>query len=231
MFKRIKENELFIKLKEMWQNPRTHDMAVLTFWLIFIVVVIIFFRVTTGNTNQKQVQNVEMTTFSSIKSYDFMYKTLDKEINGSYYDGAMVFYLDNHRYYYNENVYLIGDESKKVDFDLGILKIDSKMLNNLTSGISGIDTGTFKQYAVPLDRFINLYEIDTDVDLTKAVAMNVIISVYYKNDEIQKVILDLSNYFSLKKATNVNYPVTIFYYNINNVSNFSKGYKEFLEVS
>ena len=238
MFKRIKErakeNETLQKIKELWKNPKTHDITVLLFWLIFIIIVIIFTRgitqtssnIPTPNTN---IQNV--TTFENIKSYDFTYKTKDLEISGQAYNEATVFYLNNKRYYYKNNIYQIEDNPVLInDYDPSVLKINAIFLNNLVSGITPLDNQNFKQYIVPLDRFINLYDIDTDIDLTKAINYNIPVSVYLTNNEINKVVLDLTNYYTLKTGTNTNYQVTINFYNVNNVSDFSKDYDKLVEV-
>jgi len=228
MFKKIKENEKVIKIKELWNNPRSHDIMVLIFWLLFIFFVIIFVRSMGSSTSAPKEAKI-INDFNSMKSYEFTYKTNDNVINGEYYNGGILFYLDNKKYYFNNNVYLIDDKVNSINYDLGVLKIDSKFLSSLTSGITASDNKTFKQYIVPLDRFISLYEIDTDADLSKAVSLNVIVSVYLNNNEINKVVLDLSNYYSFK-GNNITYPVTIYYYNVNNVSDFRKGYDKMLEV-
>ena len=231
MFKRIRESERYIKLKELWTNPKTHAMMVLAFWLIFMVVAIVLVRVMSHTSvSTSKVENVA-TSFANITGYDFTYKTNNEEINGSYYDGAIIFYLNNKRYYYKDNVYLIDDEVQKVEgFDLNVLKLNSKLLNNLVSGITPALNDNFKQYIVPLDRFINLYEVDTDMDLSQAATYNVVVSVYTNNKVINKVVLDSSSYYTMKTGASASYPVTINYYNVNNVSDFTSGYDELIEV-
>lgn len=230
MFKKIKENEKVIKLKELWQNPRTHDIMVLSFWLVFIFIVILFARSIGSSPKTSNDDNRQASDFASMKSYDFTYKTNDKVINGEAYEDALVFYVDNKRYYYKDNTYLIEEKASLINYDLDVLKINTTMLNSLISGITASDTGNFKQYIVPLDRFINLYEIDTDADLSRAATYNVVISVYLVDNEISKVVLDLSNYYSLKTGSSVNYPVTIYYYNVNKVSDFKKGFEKLKEA-
>ena len=232
MFKKIKENEKVQKLLELWNNPKTHDITVLMLWLIFILIVIIFVR-SMGNNVPKTAKdnNYNVNSFENMKSYDFTYKTDSIEISGQAYDDALLFYLTNKRYYYHNNLYIIDENKSPVlNFDLNVLKINSKMLSNLVSNITPTDNENFKQYVVPLDRFINLYEVDTDVDLSKAATYNVIVSVYFANNEINKVVLDLTNYYVLKNQNSSNSLVTIYYYNINNVSDFKKSYDKILEV-
>ena len=237
MFKRIKErvneNETLQMLKKLWKNEKTHDIAVLLFWLIFIIIVIIFTRgiTQTSNIPTTNTNNQNATTFENIKSYDFTYKTNGLEINGQTYNEATVFYLNNKRYYYKNNIYQIDDNPVLINnYDPSVLKINTIFLNNLVSGIAPLDNQNYKQYIVPLDRFINLYDIDTDINLTKAINYNVPVSVYLTNNVINKVVLDLTNYYTLKTGTNTSYQVTINYYNVNNVSDFSKEYDKLVEV-
>ena len=110
MFKRIRESDWYIKFKELWANPKTHAMIVLAFWLIFMVVAIVLVRVTTNTSVPTQKIEKEATSFANVQNYDFTYKTNDLEINGSYYDDATIFYLNNKRYYAKDNVYLIDDK-------------------------------------------------------------------------------------------------------------------------
>lgn len=231
MFKRIKENEKYQKFKELWDNPRTHAAIVLVFWLLFMVGAIIFVRLI--STPSKEVKTeLPGNTFSSIKSYEFTYLSNTLEVNGQSYGEAIEFYLGNKRYYVNNNIYLIDKDQAIIqnEMDLSILKITNKMLNNLTSGIDYTTVQDGKRYVIPLDRFINLYEIDTDADLSKAMNYNIVVTIYEKNKKIYKVDLDLSNYVNFKNGTNVNYPVTIYYYNINNVSDFTKEYGKMIGV-
>lgn len=230
MFKKIKENEKVQMVKSFWKNPRTHDITVLAFWLLFIIIVIVFMRVTMSPSSNTSYENT-VIGFNNINSYEFRYKTDNLVISGEYYNEALVFYLDNKQYYYKDKVYLIDDEIRALEtYDLGVLKISSKFLNNLVSGINPTDNGSFKQYVIPLDRFINLYENDTDLDLSKAATYNIIVSVYYTDNEISKVVLDLSSYYTFKNGSETKYSVTIYYYNLNNVSNFTKGYEKVVEV-
>ena len=229
MFKKIKENEKLNKLKEYWHNPKTHDIIMLCFWLLFIVVVILFLKISTSVPKTPTQEITKYNTFEKIQNYDFTYKMDNKVIQGEAYNDKLLFYLNNNRYYYKDHVYLIDDIAIiDPNFDLDILKINPKMLNSLTENITPKKADNFNQYIVPLDKFINLYEESTTLDLSAASNYNIIINVYYKNDEINKIILDLSNYYNLKNNTQNIHLLTINYYNINNVSNFTKGYDKII---
>ncbi len=221
MFKRIRENEKYQKIKELWQNPKTHDIIVLTFWLIFIVALIFFLRLSapTVTDSKKETSN---SNFENMYSYEFSYSDNKQEIYGQAYDDKQEFIWNNKRYYYDKNVYQInGNEAIKQDLDLDILKITPKMLNNLLSHLEGTNNDNYTRYLVPLDRFINLYEIDTDADLTTAMTYNVIADIYKKDNVVNKIVLDLTNYNIFRFKNNQTKVITIYFYNINKVNDFT----------
>lgn len=225
MFKRIKESEKLQRFRELWDDPKTHSIMVLVFWLIFMAVLIIFVRLTAVSNVSSNTTVTKATNFDSIKSYEFSYVQGSNELNGKVYDDSILFILNNHRYYYHNDVYLInGDTGVKQNLDLGWLKINTKMLNNLLGGLTGADINDYTQYVVPLDRFINLYEIDTDADLTKAMTYNILLNVYKKDGEINKVVLDITNYRIFRFNDNKPYVLTLYFYNINEVNDFTKGF-------
>ncbi len=222
MFKRIRENEKYQKIKELWQNPKTHSIIVLIFWFIFIALVILFLRLSapTPNTSSKPLPTSD--NFENIYSYEFSYYDNHTIVHGQAYNDKQEFILGNNRYYYDENIYQInGDNVIKQNLDLGNLKITPKMLNNLLGKLTGTEQAEYTRYLVPLDRFINLYEIDTDADLTKAMTYNIIVDVYKKNKAISKIVLDLTNYHIFRFNNNIKENITIYFYNINKVTDFT----------
>jgi len=229
MFKKIKENEKYQKFKELWANEKTHSIIVLGLWLIFFAAVVLFIRATAPTPiSNDTVNSVSGTSFDKMNNYSFSAISNNLEVNGFVYNDNMEFILNNKRYYVSNDVYLIaGDTATKQEFDLKFLKINAKMLNNLLGGLNGTENESYTQYLVPLDRFINLYEIDTEADLSKAMTYNIIVNVYKNSDgSIKGVILDLTNYNIFRFNNNTPFMVTIYYYNINNISDFTKEYEK-----
>lgn len=227
MFKRIKESEKYQKFQELWANERTHSMIVLGFWFVFLGILILFIKLNSVTSVSPSNVNKMVSNFDSINSYDFSYVQGNNELHGSYYDNKMLFVLNNHKYYYNKNIYLInGDVSVVQNFDLGWLKINSRMLNNLISGINGTEVADYIQYIVPLDRFINLYEIDTDVDLTKVMGQNIILNVYKKDNSINKIVIDLTSYRIFRFSDSNPYILSLYFYNLNKVNDFTSDFEK-----
>jgi len=228
MFKRIKESEKYQKFKELWANERTRSIISLGLWLVFFAVVVLFIRVTASTpTSNDTTRNIAGTNFDKMNNYSFSAISDNIEVNGFVYNDNMEFILNNKRYYVSNDVYLInGDKAQKSDIDLSFLKINTKMLNNLLGELKGTEKDGYTQYLVPLDRFINLYEIDTEADLSKAMSYNIVVNVYKNNDVIKGVSLDLTNYKLFRFNDNKPFIVTIYYYNINNISDFTKEYEK-----
>lgn len=201
MFKKIKENPYYKKFKEMRADPKLRPITSLIFWFIFFAIVVIFVRVTS-----KPIQTSSLNTASqSLSSYKFTYTNNSGVIYGESYDDKLEFIYGNNRYYYNgSNVYLILNQSVQMvpNFDLDVLKITPDLINNLTSDLTYNMNGDAKEYVVPLSRFINLYEYDTEADLSLANNYNIIIDVYEKNNKAYMYKIDLRNYYVFRGLNN-----------------------------
>lgn len=199
MFKKIKENPYYVKFKEMRANPKLKPITSLVLWFIFIVVLIIFVRGLPSNSSSASVQK------KIISNYKFTYKNNNLVIFGESYDGKMEFFYQNNRYYYNEeNVYLINEQNATLinNFDLNVLKIDFNFINNLISNLDYNLNGDFKEYVVPLSRFLNLYDVDVPINLSLANQYNIIVRIYENDNRIYKYQFDLTGYYNYKGLNN-----------------------------
>ena len=214
MFKKIKENPYYVKFKEMRADPKLRPLTSLIFWFIFIIIVIIFVRSTSG-TKQKVAE-----VRPSYSNYEFTYKNNSLTIFGQSYNGKLEFMAGNNRYYYDgENVYLIQNKTVSLmnGFDLNVLKITPSLINNLIANLDYTLKGEAKEYLVPLSRFLNLYEVDVEVNLSIANNYNIVIDVY---DDMYQI--DLTNYYAYKGLNNDGV-LTIDIYE-SNVGDFTKYY-------
>lgn len=213
--KKIKENEKIKKIKELWDNPKTHSFIVLGLWIIFILFVILFTSIKSTPVTYKKTTN---NTNNSVNDYQFTYQMNDILISGLNYNDKLLFYKDNHQYYYNNKVYLIDSDKPIIqdNYDLGILKINKKMIDELITNQEPTIQDNIKQYSIPLSSFINKIG-NTDIDLNKAMSYNIIVKKYSEN----KISIDLTNYYQLKDGLNSPNILTIYYYNIGKTSNFT----------
>lgn len=216
MFKKIKNNEVYKKYKE---DPEKRFRLSLAFWgiLFLIIILITRFNFTGGHT----YENDEL----KVKSYEYVYYNNVNKIFGSYYNGRNCFIIDNNKYYYDgEDVYSVFDHDLKVvNLEMGLLRIDVDFIESITNGLNYTNNG-YRRYLVPLTNFINLYDGDTMVDLSGTDNYNIVIDKYYKDDVLEMVKIDLSNYYLYKGISNDGV-LTIDLYNVNKVSDFSLGYE------
>ena len=226
MFKKIKENPYYQKFKEMRADPKLRPITSLILWFIFFVIVILFARGLTSTRANLESTETQKTTLSD-SNYEFTYSNNSGVIFGQTYDDKLEFMYGGNRYYYNgEIVYLIQNQQATImpAFDLNVLKINSKMINNLISNLTYNMDGEAKQYLVPLSNFLNLYEVDVEADLSLANQYNIVINVYENENGIYMYKLDLTNYYNYRGLNNDGI-LTIDIYN-SEVNDFTKYYDE-----
>ncbi len=226
MFKKIKENPYYQKFKEMRADPKLRPITSLILWFIFFVIVILFARGLTSTRANLESTETQKTTLSD-SNYEFTYSNNSGVIFGQTYDDKLEFMYGGNRYYYNgETVYLIQNQQATImpTFDLNVLKINSKMINNLISNLNYNMDGEAKQYLVPLSNFLNLYEVDVEADLSLANQYNIVINVYENDNGIYMYKLDLTNYYNYRGLNNDGI-LTIDIYN-SEVNDFTKYYDE-----
>ena len=226
MFKKIKENPYYQKFKEMRADPKLRPITSLILWFIFFVIVILFARGLTSTRANLESTETQKTTLSD-SNYEFTYSNNSGVIFGQTYDDKLEFMYGGNRYYYNgETVYLIQNQQATImpTFDLNVLKINSKMINNLIGNLTYNMDGEAKQYLVPLSNFLNLYEVDVEADLSLANQYNIVINVYENDNGIYMYKLDLTNYYNYRGLNNDGI-LTIDIYN-SEVNDFTKYYDE-----
>lgn len=201
MLKKIKENPYYVKFKEMRADPKLRPITSLIFWLIFFVILIVFVRSLPDNSNYNASSNVN----EIVSNYKFTYTNNNLTVFGESYDDKLDFVIGNSHYYYNgESVYFVKNQSMTLipNFNLSVLKINPSMINNLIGNLTYSMSGDAKEYAVPLSRFLNLYEVDVEADLSLANQYNIIVKVYEKNSEVYMYQLDLINYYNFRGLNN-----------------------------
>lgn len=215
--------EYFDILKQLWKNPKTHALVVLSLWFIFIGTVVVFFNfynnIDSNKTNISTTSSDFSDTldFSNMKSYEFSYKAGSITLNGFFYENKYLLYLNNDRFYKNGNLYKMDKIITKVK-EPDLLKIDSEFIYKLIKNKEPISNRDYKTYLISLTEFLQSYESEIPINKDLS-SYNIIINVY-KNE----VNIDLENYYKLKQKNVENSMLNIKYYNINNISDFTKEY-------
>ena len=228
MFKRIKELEIYNKYKNLKNDSQASTLASLGLWLIFFIVIIIFTR---GISSNKTIDRENKET-AEINNYEYTYQNNDITIFGEFYNGKQIFTILNNKYYYDgQSVYMVKGNSLELmpEFNLNILKITLDFVEELTSNITFTENNGIKEYLVPLVNFLNLYEIDTAVDLSEASNYNIIIRKYYDKNNLYKEEVVLSNYYKINSVHDSG-QLIINLYNKNKLNNFTLEYDKMLGV-
>ncbi len=195
-------------LKDIWKNQKYRSIIILIFWFIFIGILIISFN---GKTTYQEEEKDDTFDLKNLNSYEFTYSTSDSVFNGVYYNGKYLLYLNNEKYYKNNFLYNLKDNS--IIEEPFVLKIDSKFISSLIKDIEPILNNDYSTYLIPLTSFMKKLGENTNL------SYNIILNVY-KN----KINMDLTNYYKAKGANVDSYILTVNYYNINNISDFTKEY-------
>ena len=99
------------------------------------------------------------------------------------------------------------------------------MIYNLIKDVTPVETDNTMQYNVPVITFMQAYENTVNLENS----YNITITLTKKDDKINKATIDLTNYDKAKGIIN-NYILTISYYNIDKINNFTNEYDELIGV-
>ena len=215
-----KEKTKWEKFKEAWHDPKKHALIVLGIWGILFFLAILFVNLNFTRVEKVNTKTSPLETFKDMQSYEFSYKTVDTSLNGMAYEDKYILYLDNEKYYKNSVLYKIPDLTPSTEPEL--LKINNEMIYNLISNAEGIEKEGYKEYSIPLTTFTQLYEN------TVSNGNNIVIDLYQKDNKINKVIIDLTNYYISKGINTNSYLLEINYYNINKLNDFTHEYDEII---
>lgn len=230
-FEKIKENDKYIAFNKVWGNKRYHGLIVLGIWFIFFAIVIIFLKFKISNINSSKQDVVPTLTIneilSNINSYSFTYEIQNenetKELNGSSYNNEFVITLDSSKYYIKDYVYIIEEELlKKVDnpFEVDISKINIKSIYEWIKDKNPLyesnenDT-KISTYKVLLNNLI-LESVDEDIEIT----------INKKENKIEKISLDLTNYINYYELKYKKFILTLTIDDINDIEKFNYSVEE-----
>lgn len=221
-----KEKSKWEKFKEAWKDPKKHALIVLGIWGILFVLAIIFVNLNFSRTPvSTTTSSSPLETFKNMQSYEFNYTGPNISLNGMTYDDKYLLYVNNEKYYKNNVLYKMG-ETTSAEVEPEILKIDNQMIYDLISNLEPVKKDGYEEYTIPLITFMQSYENSTQGDANS----NIIIDLYEKDNKINKVVIDLTSYYQTKGITTNSYILTISYYNINNLSDFTDEYDEMIGV-
>jgi hypothetical protein len=229
----MKEN--YRKYKELMKNPKYKALNQLVLWFMFFgiiyLIVLLGFgsRIPISSTDNNVKEKITLDNYiemnSFVFSYDFKYQdTIDKElnINGTFIDDKYYFKIDETEYYYDNKLYMVKRDNKKLisNPDIGIadflFEIDYKTIHNWIKDSSKESETKYKDGMIITDY---LYSIDD----TK----NIMIKISEKDKRINNITLDLVDFLSTNDLRYNKFELYIEYTNVNNIDSIDNNYDEY----
>lgn len=188
------------ELKEMFKNPKKKALAQLGFYLIFFIFVAILLR---GADNKPtkiiEEQKSPVKFYEDMKSYNYKvtYTNIDKVdvIDGTYVDNISLFTFNNFKYYYEEDLYIIDNDSYYLmDIEYNISKIFNNNLINIIEDLEEESKTTYKDgtivttYTIDSNKVYNyLFELESNYDNKCTIAIT------ENENEIYNIVIDINN--------------------------------------
>ena len=188
------------ELKEMFKNPKKKALAQLGFYAIFFIFVAILLR---GADNKPtkiiEEQKSPVEFYEDMKSYNYKvtYTNIDKVdvIDGTYVDNISLFTFNNFKYYYEEDLYIIDNDSYYLmDIEYNISKIFNNNLINIIEDLEEESKTTYKDgtivttYTIDSNKVYNyLFELESNYDNKCTIAIT------ENENEIYNIVIDINN--------------------------------------
>ena len=188
------------ELKEMFKNPKKKSLVQLGLYAIFFIFVAILLR---GADNKPtkiiEEQKSPIEFYEDMKSYNYKvtYTNIDKVdvIDGTYVDNTSLFNFNNFKYYYEEDLYIIDNDSYYLmDIEYNISKIFNNNLINIIEDLEEESKTTYKDgtivtnYTIESNKLYNyLFDLESNYD------NKCTITITENENEIYNIIIDTTN--------------------------------------
>lgn len=218
-------------IKEMAKNPRKKALLQLGAWFLFFLIsyiVIILIPHPTpkyvSSSNQKKESKVEkfedMNNFEYV--YTFSYLGKEEKIEGTYFNKNYYFtYLGQEYYSTLGSAFLVNSIKKTLLFtENAIINLSIKEL-----GIESLSTYWNEGKLVEEKEYndgkkVSSYEYEKD-------GKKIFLTVTLKNNFIQGIVVDLTNFVNAELLTESGFQVHLEYKEVNNLSSYSKDYSDY----
>lgn len=197
----------FHTLKVLWKNPKFKGVVQIIFWVIFFVIVAIIFR-TTEKSQKQSSEIIENEQNEEVVSYEYEYQYSDTLntiiISGTYYDKKEVFYFNNNKYYFVDNIYYNALDKTVTNFDYAFNEWNYKSIKNIMDNNSYSNKTSYKSGNIKYEYTIN----------------NLIYNNYYGTNYQNDIVINITVKENKIVDAIINYgfaSVTISYTNINEI--------------
>lgn len=148
----------FHTLKVLWKNPKFKGVVQIIFWVIFFVIVAIIFR-TTEKSQKQASEIIENEQNEEVVSYEYEYQYSDNLntiiISGTYYDKKEVFYFNNNKYYFVDNIYYNALDKTVTNFDYAFNEWNYNSIKNIMDNNSYSNKTSYKSGNIKYEYTIN----------------------------------------------------------------------------
>lgn len=188
------------ELKEMLKNPKKKALVQLGIYAIFFIFVAILLRGTDNKpTKIIEEQKSPIEFYEDMESYNYKvtYTNIDKvdTIDGIYVDNISIFNFNNFKYYYEEDLYIIDNDSYYLmDIEYNISKIFNNNLINIIEDLEEESKTTYKDgtivtnYTIDSNKLYNyLFDLEYNYD------NKCTITITENENEIYNIIIDATN--------------------------------------
>ena len=188
------------ELKEMLKNPKKKALVQLGLYAIFFIFVAILLR---GADNKPtkiiEEQKSPIEFYEDMESYNYKvtYTNIDKvdTIDGIYVDNISIFNFNNFKYYYEEDLYIIDNDSYYLmDIEYNISKIFNNNLINIIEDLEEESKTTYKDgtivtnYTIDSNKLYNyLFDLEYNYD------NKCTITITENENEIYNIVIDINN--------------------------------------
>lgn len=208
------------QIKENLKDPKKKALTQLGLYAVFFIFVFLVLNSNNGSSTDIPIIDEPKTTiesYTNMKSYTYKttYTNTNKIdiIEGTYYDDKALFNYNNLKYYYEDSLYIIDNDSyylSNIEYD--ITKIFSKNLYNIINELEEESKTIYKDGKIITNYTINSNKIYNYLYNTESYYTNLIsASITEENNLITYITLDLTNL-----GLNLN-KIEIEYSNINNI--------------
>ena len=188
------------ELKEMLKNPKKKALVQLGIYAIFFIFVAILLRGTDNKpTKIIEEQKSPIEFYEDMESYNYKvtYTNIDKvdTIDGIYVDNISIFNFNNFKYYYEEDLYIIDNDSYYLmDIEYNISKIFNNNLINIIEDLEEESKTTYKDGTIVTNYTIDSNELYNYLfDLEYNYDNKCTITITENENEIYNIIIDLTN--------------------------------------
>lgn len=203
--------KFFKGIRENLKDPKKKSLTLLGIYAIFFVFV---FIVISAGDRDKTYNIPEPVT--EVSNYEYTYRINNNdvinEVIGTYKDSKDTFNYNGLNYVKENDLVYLNNEVVEIDFDIDDFKYS--MIEQLIENSDSITT--YKEsnkvvYTMGVLKYFDLLKEEVDCENKDCNVINVSITVE-KDTYIDKVLIDLSNYYGYK------YTIEVVYDNINKIS-------------